>query len=290
MRTFLSHLVVGLAMGTADLVPGVSGGTIAFVSGRYERLVDAIHSVDRRAVEHLLRGRLRALGAHLDIALLAPLLLGIATAVLGLSGLLDGWLEDAAARPRLFAFFVGLVLASIAIVGRRVAWTGLRSTFAVVGAGIGSLVVFSAPARTPETAGWALVGGALAICAMILPGISGSFILLLVGQYERAIEAVDERALDTIALFGIGAVVGLLVFVRILKWLLARRHDDTIAVLVGFIAGSLPRLWPWTSCIHCADADLIAPTGDLGLAIGLAVVGAGAILAFERWASRGAGE
>ncbi len=289
MRALLSHLFVGVAMGMADLVPGVSGGTIAFVSGRYERLVAAIHAADREGVRLLLRGRWAALLRHVDFALLGPLFLGIATAVVTLSGVLDHWLEDAVARPRLFAFFVGLVLASIAIVGRRVGWTVRRVALAATGAAIGLVVVFSAPARTPETAPWAVLGGALAICAMILPGISGSFILLLVGQYERAIEAIDERALDTIALFAVGAVVGLLAFVRVLRWLLDRWHDDTVAVLVGFIAGSVPRLWPWTSCIDCTDPGFIAPAGGVPLAIGLAILGAAAILGFERWATRGAG-
>ena len=288
MRAFLSHLAVGIAMGMADLVPGVSGGTIAFVSGRYERLVAAIHSVDREGVRLLLRGRLTALFRHVDFPLLGPLLLGIALAVITLSGLLDHWLEDVVARPRLFAFFVGLVIASIAIVGRRITWSPKHLALGAAGTLVGLVVAFSTPARTPETAPWAILGGALAICAMILPGISGSFILLLVGQYERAVEAIDERAFGTIGLFAIGAVVGLLLFVRVLRWLLDGWHDDVIAVLVGFIAGSVPRLWPWTSCIDCADPALISPSGDIGVALALAAAGAAAILAFERWAMRGA--
>ena len=288
MRTFFSHLVVGIAMGMADLVPGVSGGTIAFVSGRYERLVAAIHAVDGEGVRLLLRGRFAALFRHVDLPLLGPLLLGIALAVVTLSGLLDHWLEDAVARPRLFAFFVGLVLASIVIVGRRISWSTTHLALAAVGTSVGLLVAFAAPARTPETAPWAVLGGALAICAMILPGISGSFILLLVGQYERAVEAIDDRAFGTIGLYAIGAIVGLLVFVRVLRWLLDRYHDDVAAVLVGFIAGSVPRLWPWTSCVDCADPALVAPTGDIGIAIALTVAGAAAILGFERWATQGA--
>jgi putative membrane protein len=288
MRALLSHLFVGITMGMADLVPGVSGGTIAFVSGRYERLVAAIHSVDREGVGLLLRGRWGALARHVDLPLLGPLLLGIAIAVVTLSGVLDHWLEDVVARPRLFAFFVGLVLASILIVGRRISWSARHLALGAAGTAVGLVVAFAAPARTPETAPWALLGGALAICAMILPGISGSFILLLVGQYERAVEAIDERSFGTIGLFAIGAIVGLLVFVRVLRWLLDHWHDDVVAVLVGFIAGSVPRLWPWTSCIECAEPALVGPTGNIVLAIGLAVAGAAAILGFERWATRGA--
>ncbi len=286
MRVTFSHFVVGVVMGMADLVPGVSGGTIAFVSGRYERLVAAIHSFDVPAVGMIRRRTWTALGRRLDLGFLLPLLLGIGTAVVALAGTLDGWLGDQVARPRLFSFFAGLVVASAIVVGRRLRWSPALVGAAATGGLIGAVVAFSTPTRTPPTAPWALLGGALAICAMILPGISGSFILLLVGQYERAVEAVHVRDVGTVGLFALGAVIGLLLFVRVLRWTLVRYHDPTIAALVGFIVGSLPRLWPWTDCLDCLDPRAVAPTGGVGLAIGLGVAGAAGMVVFERWATR----
>ncbi len=276
----------GMAMGTADLVPGVSGGTIALVGGVYDDLIDSLAAFDRRAVGLLVRGRWGDFASHVNLRFLAPLLAGIALVVVALSGVLHAWLESPTSRSVLFAFFAGLVVASIVAVARHVTWGPAGAFLAGAGTAIGLFVALATPARTPETAAWAILGGALAICAMILPGISGSFILLLVGQYERAIGAVAERDLATIALFALGAVVGLLVMVRVLRWALHRYHDPTLAVLVGFMAGSLPRLWPWDDCIECARPEWYVP--DLGPAlIGIAVAAVGAIvvLAFERWAS-----
>lgn len=289
MRAALSHYIVGVVMGMADLVPGVSGGTIAFVSGRYERLVAAIHAVDLTALRLLATGRWRSLWQKLDLGLLLPLLAGVATAILSLAGVLDGWLGDPLARPRLFAFFIGLVAASAIIVGKRVGWRAGVVAAGMAGGVVGVAIAFVAPARTPQTAAWAVLAGGLAICAMILPGISGSFILLLTGQYERAVGAVHDRNLLTVALFAGGAVIGLLLFVRLLRWTLARHHDVTVGALVGFIVGALPRLWPWTACLDCVGFSPVAPAGGIGVAVGLAAVGGLGILGFERWARRFSG-
>lgn len=288
MRVALSHFAVGVVMGMADLVPGVSGGTIAFVSGRYERLVEAIRGLDVAAVQMLVRWRWRDLYRKLDLGLMLPLLAGIAFSILTFSGVLAAWLDDPTARTRLFSFFVGLVVASAAIVGRRVRWNGALVGAATGGTAVGMAIALAAPARTPATAGWAVLAGAMAICAMILPGISGSFILLLAGQYERAVEAVHARDLPTVGLLALGAVVGLLLFVRVLRWLLARFHDLTVAILVGFIVGTLPRLWPWIECIDCAEFTPVRPGDGVLSALGLAAAGAVTIVAFERWAGRAA--
>lgn len=282
--------LTGLAMGTADLVPGVSGGTIALVAGVYDDLIESIAAVDREAVGLLARGRFRDLADHVNLRFLAPLLAGIATAVLLLAGVLHDWLEEPDSRAMLFSFFMGLVLASIIAVGSHVEWGTSRWLAALGGGAIGIVVAFSTPARTPETALWALLGGALAISAMILPGISGSFILLLVGQYDRAIEAVAELDLATIGLFGLGAIAGLLVMVRLLRWALRSHRDLTLASLVGLMAGTLPRLWPWNECPDCADPGWYVPEfGVLAVGIGLAVAGAIVVSALE-WVGRSAGE
>ncbi len=283
----LRAAATGMAMGTADLVPGVSGGTIALVGGVYDDLIDALAAFDGEALRMVLTGRWRAFAEHVNLRFLAPLLAGIATVVLLLSGVLHAWLEESASRALLFSFFAGLVLASIVIVARHVSWGPAAAFLAGAGTAVGLVVALATPARTPETAIWAILGGALAICAMILPGISGSFILLLVGQYERAIAAVAERDLATVGLFALGAVIGLLVMVRILRWALHRHHDATLALLVGFMAGSLPRLWPWDACIDCARPEWFVPEpGPAAAGVGLAILGAVAVLAFERWATR----
>lgn len=288
MRVALSHFAVGVVMGMADLVPGVSGGTIAFVSGRYERLVEAIRALDATAVGMLVRWRWKDLYHKLDLGLMLPLLVGIATSVVMFSGLLAAWLVDPIARPRLFSFFVGLVVASAVIVGRRVRWNAVLFSASIGGSALGIAIALVAPARTPATAAWAVLAGAMAICAMILPGISGSFILLLAGQYERAVEAVHSRDLATVGLLALGAVVGLLLFVRVLRWMLARYHDLTVAVLVGFILGTLPRLWPWVGCIDCVEFTPVRPVEGVLTAVGIAVTGAATIVVFERWAGRSA--
>ncbi len=287
MRLALSHFFVGVVMGMADLVPGVSGGTIAFVSGRYERLVAAIRAADGAALGMVVRLRWTSLWRKLDLGLLLPLLAGIGVSVVSLSGVLDGWLGDEVARPRLFAFFVGLVVASAVIVARRLQWGPRLVAAAAGGVLVGLAVALSAPARTPQTAGWAFLAGALGVCAMILPGISGSFILLLVGQYERAVGAVHDRDMATVGLLAAGAVVGLLAFVRLLRWLLDHHHDATVATLVGFILGTIPRLWPWIECLDCSDFAPVSPRGSVPAALGLAAAGGAAILVFERWANRG---
>ena len=282
--------LTGLAMGTADLVPGVSGGTIALVAGVYDELIESIAAVDREAVGMLTSGRFRDLADHINLRFLAPLFAGIATAVLLLAGVLHDWLEQPASRAMLFSFFMGLVLASVVAVGSHVEWGASRWAAALGGAAVGLVVAFSAPARTPETALWAILGGALAISAMILPGISGSFILLLVGQYDRAIEAVAELDFATIALFGLGAVIGLLVMVRVLRWALRQHRNVTLASLVGLMAGTLPRLWPWIECPDCADPGWYLPElGVLAIGVGLAIAGGTVVSALE-WLGRSATE
>ncbi len=277
-------------MGTADLVPGVSGGTIALVAGIYDELIEGIASVDGQAVRLLFGGRFREFAEHIHLRFLAPLLAGIAAAVLLLAGVLHDWLEVPESRAMLFSFFMGLVVASIVAVGSHVDWGTSRWVSAAVGAGVGLVVALATPAQTPETALWGLLGGGLAISAMILPGISGSFILLLVGQYDRAIEAVAEFDFATIGLFAAGAIVGLFLMVRVLRWALREYHGITLAGLVGLMAGTLPRLWPWSECPDCADPGWYVPEiGVAGVGLALAVAGALVVGALE-WLGRSSAE
>jgi putative membrane protein len=244
-RSFARRFIIGIFMGSADLVPGVSGGTIAFVAGVFEPIIEALHSADRTALRYLFKLQFRKLYDHLNLGLILSLLLGVATAIFVLSTTLHAWLDGALTRPRLFSFFLGLVVVSILLVAHRVSWERAAVGAAAAGVAIGFLVISTTPANTPSSATWAILSGAFAISAMVLPGISGAFILLLAGQYDRAITAASDRDFTTLALFAIGAVVGVLTLVRALRWALVRWHNGTLAALVGLMVGTAPRLWPW---------------------------------------------
>lgn len=236
VRLFFS----GFAMGAADVVPGVSGGTMAFILGVYETLIDAIKSFNLQALKLALGMKFgELLNEHIPIRFLIALGLGILTAVFTLASILEGALENS--PTYVFAFFAGLILASIIAVGAKVEW----SLGAIVALVIGAVVAFvivgmdSLGDQFGHTPPILFVSGMIAICAMILPGISGSFILLILGQYDFILGAVKDRDFVSIISVGLGAVLGIMIFSRILSWLLKHYENVTIAVLVGFMAGSL---------------------------------------------------
>lgn len=246
LAEYLRIYLTGFAMGAADIVPGVSGGTMAFILGIYETLLDAIKSVNIGALRLLLARRFGALFDHVPVRFLIPLGLGIATAILALSNLLGTLLED---HPLfVFAFFAGLILASIVAVGVKIRWNAVAGVAVVAGAVFAFWLVGLPALRDASHDPLTLfASGAVAICAMILPGISGSFILLILGQYEYVLGAVRQLDVVTVALVGAGAVVGILGFSRILSWLLKHYETATIAALVGFMIGSLRTIWERSS-------------------------------------------
>ncbi len=248
MRARLILFLKGMAMGAADSVPGVSGGTIAFIAGIYETLIGAIRSFDTTALALLRRGEFRALWNHVNGPFLVVLLAGIGTSILILSRLILGWL---AAYPEMvWSFFFGLVVASAVVIGGRIPrWTGPVTAAGIFGIGLGYLITVASPAATPETALFVFGSGMIAICAMILPGISGSFILVLLSKYEYILSAVRDFRLGTMAVFAAGAAVGLLSFSHLLHWLLKRYHDLTVAALTGLMVGSLNKVWPWKDVV-----------------------------------------
>lgn len=235
----------GIAMGAADLVPGVSGGTIALITGIYARLIAAIASLGPDALLLILRGRVAETWKSIDGNFLLTLGAGIATAVIGLASLLD-WLLQHYPLP-LWAAFSGLVLASsLSLISENYRqWSSREWALFVIGVGVAVFAGVTQAVQLPITPWGVFLGGSVAICAMILPGISGSFLLLLMGMYQPIISAVVNLELETLVLFAMGCAVGLILFSRLLQRLLSVAEQSTMATLFGFLLGSLVILWPW---------------------------------------------
>jgi putative membrane protein len=278
-------LAGGFLMGTADLVPGVSGGTIALVLGIYERLVFSVRE-GSSALGAALKADLSRTRHHLgqvEWGFIGPLLVGILTAVFVLSGVLERQLEE---RPVLLAgLFLGLVLGSVVIAWRLVhEQRGVHVVVALVVAVALFLVLGAGAGRIPESPSVPVFfgAGAIAICAMILPGISGSLILVLVGMYAPVLGAVNDRNLTPVLVFVAGAVVGLALFSQILYWALRRHHDLVMAGLVGLMAGSTRILWPWPDGL--TGPELGAPAEDWPVVALAMALGAVAVAAISRLA------
>ena len=243
-RKYAGIYLRGLLMGAADIVPGVSGGTIAFITGIYDRLIAAISAVDHRFAMQLLRGEWRAAMKSIDGGFLFALMLGIATSVASLAHLLSWLLET---YPLLvWAFFFGLIAGSALVLVRHVAhWRATTLTALAMGILLAAAIALSPTTQLGNSYLALFFAGFIAICAMILPGISGSFILVLLGMYGPVLAMVESFHLPSLAVLGGGAVCGLLAFSRLLNWLLTRFHTLCMALLTGFLIGSLLVVWPW---------------------------------------------
>ncbi|GHG65052.1 DUF368 domain-containing protein [Alishewanella longhuensis] len=266
---YLQWIIKGMAMGAADVVPGVSGGTLAFILGIYERLLNAISAINVQAVKLLWHGRFKALWAHIDGSFLLCLLTGILCSIFSLASVISWLLEH---RPvPVWAFFNGLILTALPVLLAAVKWNLWRGGIFIVGAAF-ALGISMLAAVDVQPASWMFfVAGAVAICAMILPGISGSFILLLLGMYAPVILAIRELQFSVLLLFAAGCIIGLLSFSHFLKWLLQRCHDATLALLTGVVVGAMYRLWPWQDAnLMYSPASYAARFGqhDLPLALG----------------------
>ncbi|MBX3050586.1 MAG: DUF368 domain-containing protein [Caldilineaceae bacterium] len=289
----------GFVMGSADVVPGVSGGTMAFILGIYEELIQSIRAAARppfwKALTGLRMGEaLTAVNAGFLIALFGGIVLAILSLAKGLEWLLVN-------QPvYLWSFFFGLVLASVWTVSKRIPrWSPLLAGALLVGAVAAYIVVGLVPLQTPESAWYLFLSGALAICAMILPGISGSFILVLLGKYQFVLAAVNDRDLMTIAIVGAGAVVGIVTFAQVLGWLFKRYHDLAVALLTGLMVGSLRKIWPWKevlatitdrhgALIPTVEANVLPATfgSEVLIALGLAIAGFAVVLLLDRLANQ----
>ncbi|WP_339895537.1 DUF368 domain-containing protein [uncultured Algibacter sp.] len=246
-RSLKDYIIIsfkGLAMGAADAVPGVSGGTIAFISGIYEELITSISNVNGSLFKTLFSKGIKAFWQQVNGNFLLALLSGILISFVSFMKLAKYLLEH---HPVLiWSFFFGLIVASIYFVGKQITKWNLVSIIAlIIGAGI-AFYISKLPSLGTNDSSWFLfLAGAIAICAMILPGISGSFILIILGAYKTLSNAIHDIDIKKIVLFGTGAVIGLLSFSHVLKWLFKHYHNITLALLTGFIFGSLNKVWPW---------------------------------------------
>ncbi|MGB5446471.1 MAG: DUF368 domain-containing protein [Psychromonas sp.] len=244
MRHFFGIFLRGLAMGAADVVPGVSGGTIAFITGIYSELLHSLSRFNLQLISTLKNQGISAAWRHVNGNFLLSLGLGILTSILSLARIIIYLLDH---QPLLvWSFFFGLILASSIFVVRQMRgwrWDGIL--LLLIGIALAVAIGQLRPAEVVASHAYIFMAGAIAICAMILPGISGSFILLLLGVYGHVIGAVKSLELTTLIFFAGGCVIGLLSFVRVLTWLLDNYHQRVIALLAGFIAGSLYLVWPW---------------------------------------------
>lgn len=240
----------GIAMGAADVVPGVSGGTIAFISGIYEELLLAINAFDFNLIKLFKGEGIKAVWKRVHGSFLLSLVLGIGISVVSLAKIISWLLENEPVL--LWSFFFGLVLASVIFIAKQISnWKVSTVALFMVGAISAFYITTLQPLVADDpTIIQFFIAGAMAICAMILPGISGAFILVLLGAYKPILEAIHSRDLKIIAIVGAGAVVGLLFFSRILKWLFSNFRDLTLAVLTGFVFGSLNKIWPWKKVLE----------------------------------------
>lgn len=251
---YIMVAVKGACMGAADVIPGVSGGTIAFITGIYDQLIGSINSINGTALKLFFSGKFKEFWKHINGSFLVSLFCGILVSVLSLAGLMQYLLEHHPIQT--WAFFFGLIVASSIFILRGIqGWSMKSAMFPVLGVVLGIVVCTLSPTQTPDALWFIFLSGAIAICAMILPGISGSFILLILGKYKYIMGAITGlttgaavgESLVILCVFAVGAVCGILAFSRLLHWLLARFNKETLMVLAGFIIGSLVKVWPWSN-------------------------------------------
>ncbi len=244
IKDYILIFLKGIAMGAADIVPGVSGGTIALISGIYEELINTIRSFNLKNLKKIFALKFSDFFYSININFLIALVGGIFLSAISLARILKHTLEN---YPVLiWSFFFGLILASAIVVTKRIkTWNYKTFIFLILGIIIAYFVTIISPTKTPDAYWFIFISGSISICAMILPGISGAFILLLLGKYEFIIDAISEFKIGIILTFASGAIIGLLSFSNVLSWLLKKYKDFTIAVLAGFMLGSLNKVWPW---------------------------------------------
>lgn len=296
LKDYALLMLKGMGMGAADVVPGVSGGTIAFIVGIYEELINSIKSINGHSLKLLLSGKLAAFWKAVNANFLLSIIAGIGISVFSLAKIITYLLVT---HPILvWSFFFGLVLASTWFVSKDIKHWNWKTILSFVA---GSLMAFyitvATPAETPSNLLFIFLCGAIAICAMILPGISGSFILVLLGKYFYIMEAVKTLNISVILVFMGGAAIGITSFSRVLSFALSKFHDITIAVLAGFMLGSLNKVWPWKETIetYTDSHGVVKPLVEANIlpnqfvmeAIGLMIFGFFLVYFIEKLSAKG---
>lgn len=245
MKEQIINFFKGIGVGTANVIPGVSGGTIALLTGIFMRLINALKSFDLEALRLLLRGRFKEFAKHIDFVFLCSVGLGVIVAILTIARLFDYLFEHYPVY--LWSFFFGLILASIYYVGITISKWNIKVVISfLIGTATAVFIAFATPASENNDTIYLLICGAVATCSMILPGLSGSFVLLLMGNYQLVmIDSVNNLDLRILIPVAIGGIVGLLAFSHLLSWVFEKFRDITIALLTGFILGSMPIIYPW---------------------------------------------
>lgn len=301
---YLLYMIKGLAVGVANIIPGVSGGTIALITGIFERLINAIKSFGPSALKLLLKGRFKEFAEKTDLYFLMSLFAGVFIAIIALARIFDFLFNNYPIY--IWSYFFGLVLASVYFVGKTVSnWSLSVISIFILGTAAAIVLSMINPAAENANFFYLIVCGVVAVCSMILPGLSGSFVLILMGNYQLvAIEAINNRDFAILLPVMIGAVGGLIAFSHLLSWVFKKYKNQTIALLTGFILGSLNVLWPWKNFVYLLDEngveiikkgekviasyESIFPNSfntEIGLAILFAIIGIASITIIEMTAS-----
>lgn len=291
MKSFSHYLLIalkGIGMGAADVIPGVSGGTIAFLTGIYQELLYSIKSVDLEALKLLFTGKIASFWKKINGNFLISLILGIFISFISLAKLMQFLMLN---HPiPLWSFFFGLIVASAIYILRDIKkWEISYAISLIIGIGLGALICLLSPSQTPTDLWFIFICGMIAICAMILPGISGSFILLLLGKYEFMLGALTELNIQIIIVFAIGAAIGIISFSHFLSWLLKKFHTATICLLAGIMIGSLLKVWPWQNILASGVSRPMLPSiegSQIIMAVIFSIIGMAIVFGIEGLAKR----
>lgn len=294
MNQFFTNFLKGMGVGSANVIPGVSGGTIALITGIFERLINALKSFNPTAIKLFFTGKFREFAKHTDLWFLASVGCGVLAAILTVARIFEYMFANYPIY--LWSFFFGMILVSIYYVGITIEKINFKTVLSfIIGTAIALFIAFGTPAKENSNILYLMICGAVATCSMILPGLSGSFVLVLMGNYQLImIDAVNDLNLKILIPVVIGGVVGLLAFSHLLSWILKNYRDITIAVLTGFILGSMPIIWPWKNDVityfgseaKVTGYDYYLPELNMEFAIALVIllIGAGIIVLTEKMA------
>jgi len=285
MQKHLSVGIKGFLMGAANVVPGVSGGTIALITGIYNEIIEALNSfLEKDTWKALLGGRIGEFWKKIHGGFILALGVGVLASIFSLAKLMEYVLANHPIQT--WAFFFGLIIASaIQMLSGLKRWKAGDVVFAVLGAILGVVICTLSPTETPDSMLFLFICGAISICTMILPGISGSFILVILGKYDFIMSAISSLDIPVLLVFGSGCLVGILAFAKFLHWLLGQFERQTMLVLTGFIIGSLIKVWPWSDKAAIAASQGVAEIAidyQIPSAILWALVGIALVLVIER--------